>query len=53
MQLQSQQPFKNKHQKDMCFKKIGLRAQNLLTILGSVGPMWPPYGSTLVDFDNS
>ena len=27
---------KNGHQKDMCLKEIGLRAQNMLTILGSI-----------------
>ena len=27
---------KNRHQKDMWFKEIGLRAQNLLTVLGSI-----------------
>ena len=37
---------KNKHQKDMCWKEIGLRAQKLLTILDAIvnisgeGPIW-------------
>ena len=26
--------LRNKHQKDMCLKGIGLRVQNMLTILG-------------------
>ena len=28
---------KNGHQNDMCLKEIGLHAQNMLTILGSMG----------------
>ena len=28
--------FKNNYQKDMCSKKIGLYAQNMITILGSI-----------------
>ena len=28
--------FKNIYQKDMCSKKIGLRAQNMITILDSI-----------------
>jgi hypothetical protein len=27
---------KNIHQKAMCFKEIGLRAKNMITILGSI-----------------
>ena len=27
---------KDRHQKDMCLKEIELRAQNMLTILGSI-----------------
>ena len=27
---------KKKHQKTMCFKEIGLRAKNVITILGSI-----------------
>ena len=27
---------KNGHQKDMCFKEIGLRAENILIILASI-----------------
>ena len=30
---------KNRHQKDMCLKEIGLQAQNMLTILGSIANM--------------
>ena len=30
---------KNRHQKDMCLKRIGLRAQNMFTILGSIVSM--------------
>ena len=49
--------YKNGHKKDVCFKKIGVRAQNLLTGLGSIvyiigGILCPSYGSLLVDFDN-
>ena len=48
---------KNGHLKDMCLIEIGLCAQNVLTILGSIvnilgGPMRPSYDSPLVDFDN-
>ena len=48
--------------KKTCLKEIGLRAQKLLTILGSVvniiwgergGPMWPSNGSLSLYFDNS
>jgi hypothetical protein len=28
--------FKNKFQKDKCLKKVGLRAQNMIVILGSI-----------------
>ena len=27
---------KNKHLKDMCFEEVGLHAQSMLTILGSI-----------------
>ena len=41
--------FKNGHQKDTCFKEIGLHAQNMITISGTVvnlmgrggWPIWP------------
>ena len=41
----------------MCLEEIGLRAQNLLTILGSIvntieEPIWSCYGSLSVDFDH-
>ena len=55
---------KNRHKKGiMCLEEIGLRAQNLLTILGSVvniseggggrgGPIWPLNGHNNLHFDN-
>ena len=51
---------KNKHQKDMWFKEIGLRAQNMLTILSEIvniilggGHVCPLYEHENLHFDNA
>ena len=48
---------KDGHQKDMCWKEIGLLAQNLLAILDAIvniigGPVWTLNDSENLHFDN-